>query len=1403
MSSVASKQSQNASLGTSRATVGTSTVFLPRRFPSLLTFALGAGALVLLAVFLSSALQWRQKPFFGAMLTPNMVVDGSRSILSEGWPGLSAGLKRLDQVVAINGQSLMETAGDYAAARQRFQDIISNLQVGEPVEVSVLRPDSVSGAVDGCGDATNGVRECTFTYSLIALRESDFIAYFVIPFVTGVAAVFIGLAVAYLRPYQPAAQMTGIFSILLGIFMGGLYNSNNTYIGLLPWLLATLFIGGTLGTLALTFPVRLNALFRYKWLEWLPLLINVPIALISLVLYVSPPSAYAFPDTWQMGIFYAVLMLVVYAANLVRWRTMAPSPAVRDQTNTVLIGITLTLVPIIIWIVDTVLRTLSNTTIFSLNTSAIMPFFIMPSLGLAYAVLQYRSINTDRVISQGITYSILLAALVVGYFLLVYGVSLFTNQMMGLQGNEFIIALMIFIIAVLFLPVRTHLQAQIDRIYYRTRTNYQERVEAFAQKLVSVEALDEVVDAYKQELGSSLNPVNAIVFLSTRQDEGYAAYGKPKAETDVRFEETSPLIQTLAKQDDIYFEAGRPWPAELVSERSRLGILKSTVIVPLRGRRDLIGFVSVGASRAAKHQYTFEELRFVHNLTSQLAIAVERALVVDSLERRVRELDVLSQVSQAVNFTIEFDDLLELIFAQTDRLISAPYFYIVLRERGSDKLYFAFFLENDERYEDREGRRWVIGRDLFSEVVRSGVAMRVEDYAAEMGKRGSTIIHESPELKGWMGVPLIAGSSTLGVLAVASTEANKQYSEDQLRIFSDIATLAATSLEKARLFAETNLRARQLSALNDISQRLATELNVDNLLQLITESAAKILNAEAGSLLLVDDATNTLEFRVATGSSGQDLVGKRFPKGKGLAGEVATSGKPVIVNDTANDPRWGGEVAKGNFSTTGVLAVPLVAQNRVIGVLEVLNKRDHGIYLQEDAELLTTFASQAAIALENARLFQMTDLQLGQRVAELQALERIDVELNRSLDLQKVADITMRYAIANTGATAGALGLVIGDENPHLEIISMHGYQAEDFPEGAEGRIWPLDRGVVKRVMRTRQPDLVTDTKIDPNYVSSLRGSLCQMTIPMLSGGAINAILVLEKDKEPRLSLVDMSFAQRLAEHASIAIANAQINAELTRANESKSEFVSFVAHELKTPMTSMKGYADLLVGGMVGALNDQQKSFLNTIRSNIDRMNTLVSDLNDVTKLQTNNLHIEPAPVDFSTVLNETLRPLARQIEEKGQKLALRIPERLPNILADQNRLIQVLTNMVSNAWKYSPENSEIVVTAEVQRRTLDMKGRDLGPSLHVSVKDNGIGMSQEDLAKLFTPYFRSDNPLTRQQPGTGLGLTITRGIVLRHNGTIWVESELGQGTTFHFTIPLVAENATDKVSSEPQVAK
>ncbi len=1345
-------------------------------------------ASLLAVVYGINGLSFRSEAFFGAFMARSMVVDGSQPVSDAGWNGLNAGLARLDRVISINGQPL----GEGLEAPTNFRAIMRAVRVGEPIEVEFLRPaDGALAPIMGgevCEPVQDGYARCVVTYPTQEIPAEDYLALFIIPFVSGMIVLVIGIITLLLRPYQASARALASGCALLAIFMTGLFDLNSTYAANGAWMIGLVTLSGALVSFALIFPVKSAFVYRNTFNRYLPVIAALAAGWVLSRVFLDPPNPYMVLSLQSLTVLSALAGSFAVVVTMLYRRSRATTAVIRDQSNTVLIGFAMSLIISVIWVFNALSRGMMQTEVVPINTSAAMPFFVLPVLSMAYAVLQYRSTNTDRILSQAITYGIMLFGLVSGYFLLVLSVSLLVGNVIN-AADPVLLAVVIFVVAVLFVPVRTGLQKRIDRLYFRTQVNYQARVESFVRHISSLVNLDDILSAYRDQIEDALLPADLFIFLPDRLSGDFVAVSQANT-TDIQFSQYSPMIEHLRQASEpVYLGVGQPWARDVLVEKARLGILRALVIMPLVGSNRLNGFVVLAAPRSGRGLYTFDELNFLQNLTNQITVAIERAQVVDSLERRVRELDVLSQVSQAVNFSVDFDSLLELISTQISRLVESPNFYITLRDTASNELYHAFFVEDDERLREKENRRWAVGRDLFSQVVREGHPIRVANFVAEMQRRGVQVLHESQEMKAWMGVPLIAGSQALGVLSVGMNDVNRTFNDEQEKSLSDVASLAATSIDKSRLFDETNVRARQLAVLNAISSQIvASEVDLEGLLRIITESATDILNAEAGSLLLTtDDGTESLEFRVVSGGAGSGLVGVRVPAGKGLVGEVAKTGKPVIVYDVASDPRWAGELGGGSFHTANVIAVPLISQERVTGVLEVLNKRG-GTFNPTDVDLLTTFAGQAAVAIENARLFQLTDLQLSERVSELETLERIDIELNRSLDLRKVAEITVNWALENSSATAGMIGLVVG-EPPRFLMVYRYGYAEYDVPEGTEGDFLPLDRGIVSRVMRTRQAEVVPDVSIDPDYVPSLHGCISQATLPMMSGGNINALLILETNREPRLRLADMPFLQRLTEHASIAISNAQLYAELTRANQSKSEFVSFVAHELKNPLTSIKGYSDVLLGGAVGALSEPQRNFLSTIRSNAERMNNLVSDLNDVTKLQTNNMRIDLSPTDFRNIVTETLRPLHKLIEDKAQTLNVEIPDDLPLVNADQNRIIQVLTNLVSNAHKYTPKSGVVTLAAYVDNALRDAKGRTLPPMLHIEVRDTGIGMSEEDLSRLFTPYFRSENPLAREQPGTGLGLTITQGIVLRHGGNIWVESQLGEGTVFHFTLPLVTD--------------
>ena len=1299
----------------------------------MVAIAVASVTITALALYLFLAAQWSERPFLGALLTRTLVVDGSRPVEHDTWSALAAGLAWPDRIVSLNDVRLDtdSTEARYAV----FQAALAGFQPGDSVRVGFERPvaNAETASLPGCAEPSGGLALCTADVTIGVFPPGDFFAQFVIPFASAIILVAAGLALLRLRAHQPTALLVAVLCFLQAIFAAGLFDQNTTHTLIPLWMLATVGMGVCFAVLALYFPTPNARLYAQRVWRLAPVGFGAILAALLLFLNASPPLPWLVIEVYFLAIFAALLGLGLLAAKLAWSRRHAASTTGRDQSNAVLIGIALAFAPVVVWLINLLTRPLLGFEPLALNAHAATPFFILPAISLVYAVFQYRLANTDRVLSQAITYTLMLLAVVVSYFLLVFGVSLIAGTVVG-ANDVAVMALAVFLIALLFWPARARLQNRIDALYYRQRRVYQGQTESFAQQLTMLVSLDDILRVFRAQLEAVLSPTLVFVFLPDAATGEYAAAG---GQTDLRFPPGAPLLDRLRNEDMLYLEPGKPWPPDVLAERARLRILDAAVLIGLPGSLALNGFVLVGPPRSGVGVYEYEALRFLRNLAQQVSVAVERAQVVDSLERRVRELGVLSQVSQAVNFTLNFDDLLELIATQTERLVEASHLYIVLRDDASDELSFAFFLENAERYSEHENQRWPLGRDLFSEVIRSGQPLRVTDYGRALVERGLTAGAEDAQLKAWMAVPLVAGQRPLGLLAAGTTLPGRPYSDDQFNSLVDIASLAATSLDKARLFDETNARARQLAALNDVSRQLvAVESDLETLLTFVTDTAGSILDADAASLLLVTD-DRRLRYEVARGLGREPLAGT------------------------------------------------LVAQGSVIGVLEVLNSLSRRPFSRDDADLLVTFAGQAAVAIENARLFQLTDFQLNQRVAELESMERIDVELNRSLDLAKVAEITVQSAVEYSGATAGLLGLLVPDQ-PFMHVAAAYGYLADDVQAAEEPGTWPTERGLARRVIGTRRADLVLDPAHDPDYTPGTRTALSQVAVPMLSGGAVSAMLLLETDREPRFNLAHLAYVQRLAEHASVAIANAQLYRELERANQSKSEFVSFVAHELKNPLTSIKGYSDILVKGVAGGLSDQQRMFVSTIRSNADRMNTLVSDLNDATKLQTNNMRIDLADVPFAEIVTETLRPLQAQIDEKEQRLQVDVTADLPPIRADKTRLIQVLTNLVSNAYKYTPAGGSITLAAAVDEHRRDSKGRPLGPLLHVQVRDTGIGLSEADLNKLFTPYFRSDNPAAREQPGTGLGLTITQGLIVRHGGEIWAESTAGQGTIFHFTVPL-----------------
>jgi len=550
--------------------------------------------------------------------------------------------------------------------------------------------------------------------------------------------------------------------------------------------------------------------------------------------------------------------------------------------------------------------------------------------------------------------------------------------------------------------------------------------------------------------------------------------------------------------------------------------------------------------------------------------------------------------------------------------------------------------------------------------------------------------------------------------------------------------------------AEGTAQEEGLAALCEVSQVLNSSLDLSETLDRVMDSLIHLTGAERGCLMLQDDE-GELVIRAARDFDQGDIPPSDLELSHTVVREAVEGKRPVLATNAQMDPRFSAQKSVVGYQLRSIACAPLHVRERVIGALYLDSRVREGVFSESDMPMLMAFANQAAIAIENARLYTMTDKALAARVEELTTLQQIDRELNASLDVQQVLDLTLSWAMRATESENGVLGVL--DDGGSFRVGSCAG-------DGNETDLSDV-------------PQLVMDCR-EPVVVDGGR-----MLVPIRCEDRVVGVLDLRRGDTRQFKPDHVQLAGRLADRAAIAIENARLYEQVRRANQAKSEFVSLVAHELRTPMTSIHGYADMLEKRIVGPLTDHQAQFVQTIISNVKRMQVLVSDLQDVSRIETGQLRLEVQTVELGDALENGLQATQAQIEARAQRLAVDVPKDLPPVRADPARLAQIIINLLSNAYKYTPEGGLIRVRAWPK-----------DGYVYCAVADTGVGISPEDQARLFTKFFRSEDPAVRKAPGTGLGLCIVKSLVELQGGEVKVKSRLGKGTTFTFTVPVATEN-------------
>ncbi len=571
-------------------------------------------------------------------------------------------------------------------------------------------------------------------------------------------------------------------------------------------------------------------------------------------------------------------------------------------------------------------------------------------------------------------------------------------------------------------------------------------------------------------------------------------------------------------------------------------------------------------------------------------------------------------------------------------------------------------------------------------------------------------------------------------------------------------------------------QSERLAALYQISMRLGSTLDLQELLDRVIDAVIQLTHAERGFIVLVDE-WGRLKTMAARNVDSQPFVDDEIPVSRTIVQRVVATGEPILTSNAQDDARFADRASVIGYQFRSIMCAPLRARGRINGAIFVDNRMLAGVFGENDLELLSMFANQTAMAIDNARLFQQTDQALARRVEELALFQRIDRDLHESLDLAQTLDLVLDWAIRLTKADVGAVGVIdedqpLIDDEPHVRLL----VRTDEPDTAAIEYLLAMNHASLVQGVKSRRAVQLYDIPAEQSIFGDLVAA--QLVVPVILDYEPIGIIFLETNKVTRFLEEDVEFAKRLADRAAVAIGNSRLYQKLKDTIEARSTFVSLMTHELRLPLTSIRGYADLLSKELVGSLTEQQRSFVEIIRRNVIRMNELLSNLSDINRLESKRLPFDIQQFDWATVLEELLDSVRDRLEEKHQQLKFDRPSESAAATGDPTRCAQVVGFLVDNAHKYTPDGGEITVRLGSHRADGQLYVR-------VDVEDNGVGMTDDDRRRAFHQFFRSTDPPIREQVGWGLGLTVAQRLSEAMGGYIALTSTHGQGTTASVFLP------------------